>query len=67
MITKRFAVTVVATTAKAHRQRRVGLRCYGPCTTVSCAGVFPEYFELAFIYDRVVSHSKFVQKYYVSH
>ena len=57
---------MVATTAKAHDLQQVGLHCYGPCTAVIYAGLFLQYFELAFIYDRVVSHSKFVQKDYVS-
>ena len=33
-----------------------------PCTVASCACLFLKYFELAFIYDRVVSHSDFVLK-----
>ena len=53
---------MVATTAKAHDLRQVGLRCFGTCTAISCAGLFLEYFEFAFIYDRVVSRSKFVRK-----
>ena len=40
----------------------LGLRCYGTCTVASCADLFLKYFKLAFFYDRVVSHSKFVLK-----
>ena len=40
-ITRRFALAMVATTAKVHDPRQVGLRCYGPCTAASCAGLFP--------------------------
>ena len=29
--------------------RQVGLRCYGTCTAASCAALFLEYFELAFV------------------
>ena len=57
---------VVAATAEAHGPPQVGARCYGPCTPSSCAVLFLEYFELAFIYDRVESHSKFVRKDYVN-
>ena len=46
---------------------QIDLFCYGPvCTAASCAGLFLVYFDLAFIYDRVVFHSKFVRKDYVS-
>ena len=38
-ITGSFAVTVVATTAKARRPRQVGLCCNGPSTAASCAGL----------------------------
>ena len=33
--TRRFAVTMVAITAKAHGPRQVGLRCFGSCTAAS--------------------------------
>ena len=39
-ITRRFVVTVVATTVKAHGPKQVGLRCYIPCIAASCAGPF---------------------------
>ena len=44
-------MTAVAVTAKAWDPRQVvDLHRYGPCTAASCAGLFLEYFELAFIY-----------------
>ena len=55
-------VTVIVLTAKAHGPRQVGLCCYGLCTAASCAGLLLKSFELAFVYDRKVSHFKFVQK-----
>ena len=45
-ITRHFAVMVIAITVKAHGPRQVGLHCYSPCSAVSCAGLFLEYFEL---------------------
>ena len=42
---------VLAKTAKAHGPRQVGVGCYGPCTAASCAGMFKEYIQLAFIYS----------------